>query len=333
VGKFKERAYILSLARELAHRDTSVLPFGSRAMRVCVTLAIALTLAVGTSASAQPKKDGEKAAAVPTSREILANLRIEVEAAPFRNQNLRFEELLEVIREAFLKKMGREITFNIDEEAFREEAPDAPKIPEAQVNFKSLPPKTTVHQLLRQALNQLPVQSALIVRAGRVDLVPASRATKPYMLNQTFHVDFKERPLSAALEDLSELTGVSIVMDARAKEKAQTPVTARFHDDVALQDAVRMLTDMAELKIVYLVTGLYVTTAEHATAMQKELKQIYDTPANLPAGFGPAAPGLPAAPGVPPGGAPAPQLQMIQPQTSPLAPPLPPVRQVGGAAA
>ena len=71
-------------------------------------------------------------------------------------------------------------------------------------------------------------------------------------------------------------------MDARIKQKAQTPVTARFRNDVALQDAVRMLTDMAELKIVYLVTGMYVTTPEHAQVMQKELKQLYGSPSAPP---------------------------------------------------
>jgi hypothetical protein len=285
-----------------------------------------LGLAVAAPASAQPKKDKEKPATVQTSREILSSLQVEVDTANLKNESLKLAEWLDVIRDA-LQKKGREIAFNVDEETYRDESPDAPKILEAQVTFKSLPPKTTVSLLLRRALNQLPIPSTFIVRAGRVDIVPQSRATKAYMLNQTFHVDFKDRPLSAALEELSELTGVSLVMDARVnvKEKAQTPVTARFHDDVALQDAVRMLTDMAELKIVYLVTGLYVTTPEHAAAMQKELKQIYETPANIPAGFGPAPPG--GGMGVPPGGGPTPQMQIIPSAPSPLAPPLPPSRQ------
>jgi hypothetical protein len=300
-------------------------------MRACLTLGMMLLgLAVAARASAQSKKDKEKPAAIQTSREILSSLQVEVDTANLRNESLKLAEWLDVIRDA-LQKKGREIAFNVDEETYRDESPDAPKILESQVTFKSLPPKTTVNLLLRRALNQLPIPSTFIVRAGRVDIVPQSRATKPYMLNQTFHVDFKDRPLGSALEELSELTGVSLVMDARVKEKAQTPVTARFHDDVALQDAVRMLTDMAELKIVYLVTGLYVTTPEHAAAMQKELRQIYDTPANIPAGIGPSAPG---GLGVPPGGAPpAPQMPIIPPPLSPLAPPLPPSRQAGGQAA
>ena len=87
-------------------------------------------------------------------------------------------------------------------------------------------------------------------------------------------------------------------------------VSARFRDDVALQDAVRMLTDMAELKIVYLVTGLYVTTPEHAKVMQKELKAIYEGSAPTNSPFMPNA-------GVPPD-------PTIAPLESPLAPPLPP---------
>ena len=106
---------------------------------------------------------------------------------------------------------------------------------------------------------------------------------------------------------------MSIVLDPRAKEKVKTAVTARFNDDVAMQDALRMLTEMAELKIVYLVTGMYITTPEHARAMQKELKDLYEP--KMPAG------GF----GMPGGGLPDPNLfQGFDPSISPLSPPLPP---------
>ena len=59
----------------------------------------------------------------------------------------------------------------------------------------------------------------------------------------------------AALDDLSALTGLSIIVDPRAKPKAQTALTAPFNGDVALRDAVLMLAEMAELKPVFLTTG------------------------------------------------------------------------------
>jgi len=74
-----------------------------------------------------------------------------------------------------------------------------------------------------------------------------------------------------------------------------------------------MLTDMAELKLVYLVTGIYVTTPEHAQSMQKELRKAYGEPEP------PAAP----APGL---FGPGPFMDPLAPSfdLSPLMPPLPP---------
>ena len=291
-------------------------------MRVSLTLGMLLfALAAVAPVSAQAKKEKEKASTAPTSRAVLSSLQVEIGSTDFANL-MKFSELLHLSREK-LQTTGQEVTFALDDEAYRDENPDAPRIYESEVHLKGLPPKTTVMYLLRQALKQLPVKSAFVVRAGRVDIVPLSRTSKEYMLNQTFHVDFKERLLALALEELSDLTGVSIVIDARAKQKAQTPVTARFHDDVALQDAVRMLTEMAELKIVYLVTGIYITTPEHATVMQKELKQLYEGQHNLPGGaFGGSF--LPGGLG---GQGPGPNPMLQFPLESPLAPPLPPSRK------
>ena len=287
-------------------------------MRVSLTLgAFLLALAAVAPVSAQAKGDKEKAAAMPTSRAILSSLQVEVASRDF-TQTTKFNELLDLARDT-LKSSGREVIFAVDDEAFREESNDVPVPSDALIHLKNLPAKTTINHMLRQALKQLPVKSAFVVRAGRVDIVPLSRTSKEYMLNQTFYVDFKDRPLTLALEEISDLTGVSIVIDARAKQKAQSPVTARFHDDVALQDAVRMLTEMAELKIVYLVTGIYITTPEHANVMQKELKQLYEGPQTVPGGplGGPSIPGG--------GGFGAPPY--FPPDLSPLAPPLPPARK------
>jgi hypothetical protein len=287
-------------------------------MRVSLTIgAFLLALAVVAPVSAQAKKETEKASTAPTSRAVLSSLQVEIGSKEFANP-MRLSEFLALSREK-MQTTGHEVTFTLDDEAYRDENPEAPRIYESEIHFKGLPPKTTVMYLLRQALKQLPVKTAFVVRAGKVDIVPQSRTSKEYMLNQTFHVDFKDRPLALALEELSDLTGVSIVIDARAKQKAQSPATARFHDDVALQDAVRMLTEMAELKIVYLVTGIYITTPEHANVMQKELKQLYEGQLNVPAGPS----GFPVFPGGAGGMGPG----LYSPLESPLAPPLPPARK------
>jgi hypothetical protein len=295
---------------------------------------IALVLAVCVPASAQAKKDKDKPAGVLTSREILSSLQHEVDTAPFGG-SIQFKEVVEILQD-LLAKAGKNVRMYVDEEAFREESPDG-SVNDAQVRYKGLRSKATINQLLRQAIKQLPIPTAFVIRGGHLDIVPAIRTEKKYLLNQTFHAEFKDRPLMQAIEELSELTGVSIIMDSRVKEKATTPVTGRFHEDVAVQDAVRMLTDMADLKMVYLVTGIYVTTPEHAAVMQKELKQIYEAaPVALPGQGGiprGSLPGFGGLGGGLPGGGLVPSQMGVEPLESPLAPPLPPSRRRVDAAA
>ncbi len=298
-------------------------------MRASVTLVLFLSAFVASGPlHAQGKKEKEKPPA--TSRTILADLQMEMKTSDFGDQ-LLFKEFLMLVHEQ-LKNNGKDVRFVVDEEAYREEFPDAPPLFDHQLHLRNLSAKASVNHLLRQALKQLPVKSAMIVRAGRVDILPDVRTEKKYLLNQTFNVDFSERRLDQALEELSELTGVSIMIDGRAKEKAQTAVTARFHDDVALQDAVRMLAETADLKLVYLVTGIFVTTPERAKEMQKELKELYE-PKAPPAGFGFPPKGI--GPGIPGGLGGAPPAPMpadsgIIELRSPLAPPLPPSKRRNG---
>ena len=280
------------------------------------------------AAKAEPQPDkaqGEKNTAVPdkraalektkaalTSRVILAQLRLEVDTQPFK-ERMKFKDFLKIVSEQ-LQAGDKEVTINIDPESFIILRPDSPDPHEEEVGIKTNRKRATVLELLNLAVKQLGASAAIVVRAGRVDIVPLTYTSKEYMFNQTFRADFKDQRLDVALEELSDLTGVSIVLDPRAKEKVKTAVTARFNDDVAMQDALRMLTEMAELKIVYLVTGMYITTPEHARAMQKELKDLYEP--KMPAGgFGVPDGGLPMGPNM---------FLGFDPTTSPLSPPLPP---------
>jgi hypothetical protein len=248
-----------------------------------------------------------------TSRAILSRLQLEIDTEPFR-EKMKFKEFLKLISEQ-LQTNDRAVTINVDMEAFGAIlGADAPNPFEEEVCiYGSHRKRATVLDMLNEVGKQIGKGAAIVViRGGRVDIVSWGYSAKEYMLNQTFRADFKDQRLDLALDELSDLTGVSLVIDARAKEKPQATVTARFNDDVALQDAVRMLTAMADLKIVYLPTSMYITTPERAKEMQKELKKIYE----------PKAPANPFG-GMFPGG-PLPDPNFNAP--SPLAPPLPPVR-------
>jgi hypothetical protein len=268
--------------------------------------------AVQPDAGDKKKTPPTKPAARLTSREALARLQLEIDAEPLR-EKVKFKVLLDYINKE-LETNDRTVTINLDAEPFVQMRPDAPDPFEEEVAIRGTRKRLTVMEMLGQAVKQIG-GATYVVRAGRVDIIPVAHMSKEYSFNQTFRADFKDQRLDLALEELSDLTGVSLVIDGRAKVKAQTLVTARFNDDVALQDAVRMLTEMGDLKIVYMVTGMFITTPERAAAMQKELRQLYEgetKPMSMPPADGRFPDALPN--------------PYVDPQTSPLAPPLPPLK-------
>jgi len=236
---------------------------------VCLTALLALGIAFGIGQSGE----NQKVAKAVTTGQVLETLRLVLPDTEGFQNPITLKEFMALLQEK-LAAYNATVPFVIDVRAFREETPDAPPIEESQVKLPSLR-KLPLATILKLALDQLPVPTAYLVRAGRIDVVPQEAASKIYLLNQRFFADFKNRPLDEALAELTDLTGVSVVLDSRAKEKAKTSVTARFRNDVCLQDAVRILAEMAELKLVHLPTGLFVTTPQHAEVFRKELRKIY----------------------------------------------------------
>jgi hypothetical protein len=77
----------------------------------------------------------------------------------------------------------------------------------------------------------------------------------------------ERKPLTEILADLRKQTGANIVLDPRCEgpEKKVLSVTL---NDVRLYDALRVIADMAELKMVYAGNVYYVTTPANAKSFQ-----------------------------------------------------------------
>jgi hypothetical protein len=77
----------------------------------------------------------------------------------------------------------------------------------------------------------------------------------------------ERKPLTEILADLRKQTGANIVLDPRCEgpEKKVLSVTL---NDVRLYDALRVIADMAELKMVYAGNIYYVTTPANAKSFQ-----------------------------------------------------------------
>ena len=107
-------------------------------------------------------------------------------------------------------------------------------------------------------------------------------------------VNAEQKSLAEILADLRKQTGANIVLDPRTKESGGKAALTLTLSDVRLYDALRVIADMAELKLVYAGNIYYVTTAANARTFQP----ARPTPPPQPV-FPPGV--VPPGVGVPPG--------------------------------
>ena len=173
------------------------------------------------------------------------------------------------------KKNSEEIPILVDYESFRAETPDAYPTADAfyetKVKFPPYPSRMTVANALRITLGHLPSKNGTYIVMPDHILITTYQCTGPEKkLQEKVRGVFEERPLHLALRELSESVGTSIIIDNRAKEKAKTTVSATFLNDIDLAGALRVLTEMADLKVIVLDGAIFVTTAEHVATLRKE---------------------------------------------------------------
>jgi hypothetical protein len=172
-----------------------------------------------------------------------------------------------------------DLSIILDLEAFKHPMVN---VPEADNLMVSLPKVNGIklHKALHWMLAS--IQADFLQQNGTVVIVPHSLATSPAYLRQLpIQAEFQQKPLFEALGQLSDASGVTVVVDQRAAEQGRSPVTANFMN-VELEAAVRILADMANLKAVPLGSTLYVTTAENAKVWQREIGEELRNGAEMP---------------------------------------------------
>jgi hypothetical protein len=167
-----------------------------------------------------------------------------------------------------LNHIGMRYTLSIivDEEAFKADSNQADIV---NVPIK-LPLLTNVRlrTVLRAILLQ--VDGDFYTRDDVLIIVPRARIASGVVLRQPVDVAFERRLLSDALKELSDMTGVSVILDAQKQQDPTLQVTADFRN-VPLESAVRVLADMAGMKSITLENMIYVTAPDNADNMKKEL--------------------------------------------------------------
>jgi hypothetical protein len=92
---------------------------------------------------------------------------------------------------------------------------------------------------------------------------------RPLAQRALVNAAIREKPLGAALDEIADSTGATIILAPQASEKARVAVSARFAN-VPVESAVRILAEQCDLKVVSTANALYVTTPERAEAWQEE---------------------------------------------------------------
>jgi hypothetical protein len=187
-----------------------------------------------------------------------------------------------------LEDLGKkyDLTFDINERAYvyegirdvgRTEIAWPNPIPELNVPLEAV---------LKKVLARIPVPSGAtwIIRRDQIEITThtflhaeiwGERPAGPFL--PLVRASLENKSLEETLGELAEQARHNVVLNSVAAEKAKTNVTARF-SNLPLDTAVRLLADMAELKVVSLENVLYVTTREKATALQEEQKKRYAKP-------------------------------------------------------
>ena len=88
-------------------------------------------------------------------------------------------------------------------------------------------------------------------------------------MRQRVSLDFEKEELSSALKKLARETATNMLVDTRAAKEAKLEVTLQM-DDVPLETAVRLMSEMAGLKPVRVGNVLFITTKPSANELRAD---------------------------------------------------------------
>jgi hypothetical protein len=180
-----------------------------------------------------------------------------------------------------------------------------------------------VRVALQNMLNQYHLTYVIL---GDSVLITTEEVGYLRQMRQRVNVEIKDQPLVEALKALANETGTNLVIDPRQADKAKSKISIQL-DDVTLETAVRLLTELADLSSVRVGNVLFVTTEARADKLRKEnppnnsnqggpYERFAVPPAAFPGGLppiggrvGPPGPGQPPPPLI----LPAPQPDLPQP--------------------
>lgn len=202
-----------------------------------------------------------------------------------KGERATIEDMTSQLVKGHLSKIpgGRWVNIAINERAFRVACVKHDKLLCLEKEFA---PRynITLGAVINELIARLPdeARALYLVRPGVIEITTEAAAREELRLPPLsddkpvapllplVYTEVRKQSLEKVLEELSDRTGYSIVVDARVPEKVtETKVTARLVN-VPVDTAVRIVADMGGLSVVHKGNVLYVTTAENAAKLQKE---------------------------------------------------------------
>lgn len=144
---------------------------------------------------------------------------------------------------------------------------------EIQVDFKLK--DTKLRTGLRTLLGQYNLTFVVI---GETVLITTEEQAIYKQLKQRISVDHESVPLSKAVKDLAQSSGINVVIDPRVlkSKEADAPITLNV-DDVPFEAVVRLMCEMANLKPARMGNVIFITTPERAERL-KDSESLVPTP-------------------------------------------------------
>jgi hypothetical protein len=139
--------------------------------------------------------------------------------------------------------------------------PEQPPTP-VDVDLKDVKLKSALRTVLA------PYNLSYAVVGGEV-VVTTEDAAVSRQMRQRVDVDVDKEEFAEALKQLGRETGANLILDSRVEKEAKNPVTLQL-EDVPLETAVRLLSEMAGLKPVRVGNVLFVTDKKTATELRND---------------------------------------------------------------
>lgn len=194
-----------------------------------------------------------KELAPPTSAEVVRMLDDIIELPPmgrFQNGVAPVKEHLSLFTDLFAKK-NRQFKIIIEQDAFREDAAEAPDILETNVPTWPLSQKLTMRQALNNILHHLPSRNgAILVLRGTIEITTQQAARIDARLDRPIAIDLRDVPLRKAIEEIADHVGVTVMIDPRCGPEMDKAVSVLARNDVSARGILSNWAQFYELRLI-----------------------------------------------------------------------------------